>query len=279
MKDKIAIISDIHGNLEALKSVLKDIKKRKISYIICTGDIIAKGMHDKECLKLVRNNCNVVLSGNCDEYYSKDFDLANEEEIEKKRILWNKDKLSDKDREYLSNLPYCYECYISGRLVRLFHAGPNKLEDFAGNIDTIEKLYNSFLPSTNTVSNKKADIVIYGHIHTQFVQKLYNRTIINAGSVGNSIDVIRNDEKDGDVRNTTVANYLVIYGNMNSRNMDEKISYELVSIPYDIEKELSQNSDNIEFEEYKEELKNGKYREMEKIYKYFKIRGIDKEKI
>ena len=40
---KIAIISDIHGNLEALKSVLNDIKNRNIDKIYCLGDIIAKG--------------------------------------------------------------------------------------------------------------------------------------------------------------------------------------------------------------------------------------------
>ena len=43
--EKIAIISDIHGNLEALKSVLIDIKKENINNIYCLGDIIGKGMH------------------------------------------------------------------------------------------------------------------------------------------------------------------------------------------------------------------------------------------
>ena len=38
--DKIAIISDIHGNLEALKAVLKDIQERNIDKIFCLGDII-----------------------------------------------------------------------------------------------------------------------------------------------------------------------------------------------------------------------------------------------
>lgn len=108
---------------------------------------------------------------------------------------------------------------------------------------------------------------------------MYNRTIINTGSVGNSLDVFRNDKKDGNVKNTTVANYLIIFGNYNSKNIDEKISYELVSVPYDIEKELASNTDNIEMSSYEEELRNGKYRNMEKIYKSFEIRGIDKNKI
>ena len=42
---RIAIISDIHGNLEALKETLRDIKTRKVDKIICLGDIIAKGAY------------------------------------------------------------------------------------------------------------------------------------------------------------------------------------------------------------------------------------------
>ena len=48
----IAVISDIHGNLEALKSVLEDIKKRNIEKIICLGDIIAKGSNKWKISKI-----------------------------------------------------------------------------------------------------------------------------------------------------------------------------------------------------------------------------------
>ena len=49
---KIAVISDIHGNLEAMNRVLEDIKKRNIDKIFCLGDIILKGTHMKECLSV-----------------------------------------------------------------------------------------------------------------------------------------------------------------------------------------------------------------------------------
>lgn len=273
MNSRVAIISDIHGNLEALKAVLNDIKERKIDNIICLGDIISKGTHQHECLNLIRNNCNIVLRGNCDEYFSGSFDLSSKDDW----IIWNQSKLTDEDKKYLQNLPYCYEFYMSGRLVRLLHASPKKINNFVGNIDTIDRLYSLFLPSNNTISKEKADVVIYGHIHIPFMQKIYNRVIINTGSVGNAIDVFRNDEKDGNVKNTTVANYLVISGNIDSKNIDEKISYELISIPYDIDKELIDNEDNIELESYTEEIRNGKYRNMETIYKSFELRGIDKD--
>lgn len=277
--DKIAIISDIHGNLEALKSVLSDIKEREINKIICLGDIIAKGTHQQECTELIKNNCDIVLKGNCDEYFTSDIDLSTKSKQEVDRIIWNKSKLSDENISYLKGLPYCYEFYMSGRLIRLFHAHPERIDKFAGNIDKIERLYELFLPSDNTISSLIADIVIYGHIHTPYVQKIYNRMIINTGSVGNAIDVFRNDEKDGDIKNTTVANYLILSGIYDSTNINNKISYELVSIPYDIDKELNDNSDNIELDSYQEEIRNGKYRDMKKIYDSFKMRGIDKDKI
>lgn len=277
--EKIAIISDIHGNLEALKTVLEDIKKRNINKIFCLGDLIAKGSNQHECVELIKNNCDIVLQGNCDKYYTSNIDLSKESKQEIERIRWNKSKLTKEDINYLSKLPYCFEFYLSGRLVRCFHASAERLNEAVGNIDQIDKLYHLFLPSKNTSSQKTADIIIYGHIHTQFVQKIYNRTIINPGSVGNALDVFRNDKKDGNVLNTTVANYLILSGTYHSKNRKKKISYELVSIPYDIDKELKSNLDNIEFSSYEEEIRKGKYRDMEKIYQSFLIRGINKDKI
>lgn len=186
-----------------------------------------------------------MLRGNCDEYFTSNIDLLNKTKQKIDIINWNKDKLMQEDIKYLSNLPYYFEFYMSGKLVRLFHATPEKINDFVENIDSIDRLYKLFLPSNNTISNKKTDIIIYGHIHIPFIQKIYNRTIINTGSVGNSLDIFRNNEKDGNVKNTTIANYLIISGNYNSKNIDEKISYELISIPYNIDKELKSNIDNI----------------------------------
>ncbi len=276
---KIAIISDIHANLEALKSVLKDIESRNINKIYCLGDIIAKGSHPKECIDLVNEKCEIVLRGNCDEYFTSDIDLSNKTVQEINRIKWNKSMLDDEAIKYLTNLPFCYEFYMSGRLIRLVHAHPEKIDKFAGNIDSIKNIYSLVLPSDNTVSDEKADVLIYGHLHTPYVQKMYNRYIINTGSVGNAVDVFRNPSKDGNLKNTTVANYLILSGNLDSKNIDETFSFELVSVPYDIDKEINNSNGNIELESYAEELRSGMYRDMDKIYDSFSSRGINKEDI
>ena len=160
---KIAIISDIHGNLEALKATLNDIEKRKVDKIICLGDTVAKGVHPKECIELIRKNCEIVLQGNCDFHFSSEHDNINEmPEQEQKRIKWNQSLISKEDREYLLNLPFCYEFYMSGSLVRLFHATPVANNIAILNVDSIETKYQMFLPSKNTVSQNIAILLETG---------------------------------------------------------------------------------------------------------------------
>ncbi len=277
--DKIAVISDVHGNLEALNAVLADVKERGIERIICLGDIIAKGTHQNECVELIRKHCCAVVKGNCDEYFTSEHELSTKNEVEARRIVWTKSKVSSENAAYLQSLPFCHEFYLSGRLVRMFHAHPQVIDKFVGNIDRLESIYGLFLPGEHTISDLKADVVVYGHIHIPYIQKMYNRVIVNAGSVGNSIDIYRNKEKDGNVENTAVANYAILMGVYDSKDFKEKISYELISVPYDKEKELEKNSDNIEIDSYQDEIREGKYRDMTKVYKRLADRGIDVEKI
>ncbi len=61
-----ALVSDIHGNLEALKVVLADIRGRGITEIVCLGDIIGYGPNPRECLDMMRNSDTLIL-GNHEE--------------------------------------------------------------------------------------------------------------------------------------------------------------------------------------------------------------------
>ena len=273
---RIAIISDIHGNLEALKTTLQDIEKRNVDKIICLGDIIAKGVHQKECLELVKEKCDIVLQGNCDcSFSAKHKNIEELSEAEQRRIKWNQTFLSDEDRKYLLNLPYCYELYLSGSLVRLFHATPTAIDKVVLNLDSFETKYKMFLPSEKTQTQNVADVVIYGHIHHPYLDKLYNKTLINIGSVGNSFDVIRNDSKDSSKLETTKSYYMIIEGEYGSKEYTSDVSFQFIKVPYNIDKELEDEHLNIEKENYRFELKEGKYRNMNKIKDNFRKLGIN----
>lgn len=273
---KIAVISDVHANLEALKATIKDIEKRKVDKIICLGDTISKGAHPKECIEIIKNKCEVVIRGNCDRHFATKHENINEmPEVEKERLIWNQSILSEEEMQYLYNLPFCHEFYMSGSLVRLFHATPEADNEAVVNEDKIETKIKMFYPSEKTISQNTADVVIYGHIHHPYMDKLYNKTLINVGSVGNSFDVIRNPEKDSNVLETTKSYYLIIEGEYGSKEYTSDISFQFVKVPYDIDKELESGSKNIEKDIYRLELKEGIYRNMKKVNDSFKELGID----
>ncbi len=273
---KIAIISDIHGNLEALKQTIEDIEKRKVDKIFCLGDIIAKGVHPEECVKLIKEKCEIVLRGNFDRHYSdKNRDINQLEGVQKERFIFNKTHTTEESRDYLFNLPYSYEFYMSGSLIRLFHATPKKDNIAIINNDKIKDKYEMFMPSENTISQKTADIVVYGHIHHQYMDKLYNKTLINVGSVGNSFDVIRNDKKDSNVKETLCSQYLIIEGNYQDEEYNEDLSFSFIRVQYDLERELKDVYISNEKETYLYEMKNALYRNMEKINENFERLGIN----
>ena len=95
--EKIAIISDVHGNLVALKQVLDDIKSQKIKHISCLGDLVAKGSQPKETIELIKKECEVVIKGNCDDIVSSNCST--------KEHLWNREKLGKDNIE----LKFCLQ--------------------------------------------------------------------------------------------------------------------------------------------------------------------------
>ena len=275
MKERIAIISDIHGNLEALKTVLKDIEKRNIKHIYCLGDIIAKGCHPHECLMLIKQHCEVIIQGNCDFFFTKSMDLKDTNDINTKRRKWNQSLLTKDDLEYLQELPYSYDLYMSGSLIRLFHATPNDIKGLVTTYSSQEEKYQMFLPTGFVESKEEADVVIYGHTHMMSLEQLYNKTLINVGSVGNPINVFRDSKKDSNNMETTRANYLIVEGDLHSTTYND-ISFQFVKVCYDIDKELSKQEYNIEREAYQQELRDGIYREMDRVKAFLKEKNIEK---
>ena len=106
-----ALISDIHGNLEALEVVLEDIKSQEVDEIFCLGDVIGYGPNPRECIDRVMDSCKMTLLGNHDQGAMFDPDGFN---IGAERaIFWTRDQLeSPNDRvnnekrwEFLGMLP------------------------------------------------------------------------------------------------------------------------------------------------------------------------------
>jgi predicted phosphodiesterase len=236
--ERIAIISDIHGNMPALEAVLEDIYSRGIKRIFCLGDLSGKGPSSAEAVDKIREHCEVVIKGNWD-YYMTDI---HDNEI----IKWHQNKLGADRLEYLKALPIYKEFYISGKLIRLCHASPNDLFHRVY-LSTKESERMKLFEPTATL-DIEADVVGYGDIHGAHIDNFNGKTIFNVGSVGNPLEI-------------TQASYGIIEGKLNEK---EKASFAitLVRVPYNIELAIEQAelSDMPSIEAYVKELRTAVYR-------------------
>jgi predicted phosphodiesterase len=240
--DRIAIISDIHGNIPALKEVLADIKTRNIKRIFCLGDLAGKGPSSAEAVDLVRENCELVVKGNWD------FFMA---EQKSEMLLWHQNKLGKERLKFMRELPVYAEFYMSGKLIRLCHACPNDIFHRT-HLSSDKKDRLRLLEATKSLG-EESDVVGYGDIHSAHIDNFDGKTIFNTGSVGNPLDI-------------TQSSYAVIEGVYESKEPSPFV-ISIVRIPYDIKLAIKQamETDMPDKEAYINELKTGIYRGRRKV--------------
>ncbi|UCB42287.1 MAG: metallophosphoesterase family protein [Dehalococcoidales bacterium] len=238
--DRIAIISDIHGNMPALEAVLQDIRGRDIERILCLGDLVGKGPHSDRAVDICREVCEQVIMGNWDDYIRGEPNNPMKE--------WHQQRLGSERLEYLKDLPYIIEFYMSGKKVRLFHASNKGIYDRVFMDDTRESHRGMFNNTDFTGDAFVPDVVGYGDIHSAYLKSFRQRTLFNTGSVGNPLDL-------------TMASYIIMEGEYGSEAGDT-LSIQIIRVPYDVELAIQQARDEgmPELEAYESELRTTRYR-------------------
>lgn len=241
--ERIAVISDVHGNIPALDAVMQDIRRRGITRILCLGDLVGKGPHSEVAVDRIRDACEAVVQGNWDEFIGKT--------TENETIVWHQKRLGEERIQYLASLPFSLDFFLSGKLVRLFHASPRSLYERIRQGDPLEKR-TSLFENTELTERKpgeqQPDIVGYGDIHAAYVQSFFGKTLFNAGSVGNPLEI-------------TQASYAILEGEFGSQTPGV-VSIQLVRVPYDISLalRLAEEESMPELPEYRQELTTARYR-------------------
>jgi putative phosphoesterase len=188
---RIAIISDIHGNLPALKAVLNDIETRKIDQVICLGDLVDFAPWPNEVIQLIRSLKMMTIMGNHDERIAFDLPvipLSKHSEKEtlarNKAINHSKAIITADNKAYLASLQKSILLQFEDCRLHLTHASPQSIDEYLYEDDG--ELLEERLLSTN------ADVLLIGHTHLPYIKDFGNKKIVNVGSVGRSKEPGRN---------------------------------------------------------------------------------------
>jgi predicted phosphodiesterase len=196
---KYAVISDVHANAEALRSVLDDIKKRLIREIFFLGDAVGYGPEPNESVKLLNAECENMIAGNHDWGVLGLADTGSFNEYARLALAWTRGVLTAGNNEILRASPLKSE--ISELAIALVHATPCEPES-----------WHYLLTLSDAEINFKhmhTDVCFIGHSHKPFVierdrsgalhmdrqgmrKKEGSRYIVNVGSIG--------QPRDGDPR-------------------------------------------------------------------------------
>lgn len=183
---KLLIISDIHGNKEALDAVLEV----EHDAVICLGDLVDYGPAPAECIDLIRQTGIRTIMGNHDNAvaYKVDCECGQTYKhlsVATREYTW--DQLDDSYVEFLKNLPHNMDMTFGDVTVHFAHGSPRSMYEYikpeTSDEDVLEMMHDA---------DVCADVVVIGHSHIPFVRKVDGVTIINPGSVGQS--------RDGDTR-------------------------------------------------------------------------------
>jgi len=195
---KIALISDIHGNLEALENVLRDIEKRGAEKIHFLGDAVGYGCNPNECVKLIANHCEIKLLGNHD-YAAMGLEaVENFNQLAQTSIQWTQDVLTKKSITTLAD----FEMEADFHDFHMVHGSPGEPDQWRYILTTQQaaKEFDAFSQSTCFVGHSHLPAIFIrdgNNEVAQFSKSSWeringNKYIINIGSVG--------QPRDGDPR-------------------------------------------------------------------------------
>jgi putative phosphoesterase len=189
---RIAVLSDIHANLDALRAVWQDIEQQKPDAVYCLGDLVGYGAYPNEVIAFLQERQVPTVLGNYDEGVG--FDLSEcgcaytrpDDRLRGDQSLrWTQAKTGAEAKTYLQTLPLQIRLEERSPKLLLVHGSPRKVNEYIFEdrpVATFERIARL----------AGADVLLFGHTHLPYQKRVGATLFVNDGSVGKP--------KDGDPR-------------------------------------------------------------------------------
>lgn len=179
---KIALLADIHGNVDALRAVIKAASAENVDHYIIAGDFIGYYYRSAQVLEELEEVKIIAIRGNHEDLYRSWIEKPETRAGIVEKYGSSFEKLQNLKLDKLLNLPEQKEFTVLNKEVLLCHGSPWGHDEYIYpdcSEDKIQKLYSY-----------KKDIIVFGHSHYQLLWERNDQIVINPGSVGQPRDYI-----------------------------------------------------------------------------------------
>jgi putative phosphoesterase len=204
---RVALISDLHSNLAALRAVLRDLPR--VERVVCVGDLVGYCAEPNEVIRLVRRKKIEGVGGDHD-HAAVTGNPWGLNRVAAEVALWTHRRLTGEGLEYLKALPERLETELGGRRLLVVHGSPR--DPLGGRVppeSTSREL-------AEAVGDAEADVIVFGHTHQPMKRMIFGKLLVNPGSVG--------QPRDRDPK----ASYAVL-------RLGEEVGVDFRRVEYDVE--------------------------------------------
>jgi putative phosphoesterase len=190
--NRVAVISDIHGNLPALEASLDAIGAIGVDAVYYGGDLVGYGPHPNEVCALIGEREIPTIYGNYDYAIARDLEdcgcayvTAHDRELGQQSVVWTLAHTRQRAKDFMRELPFDLRFELGEQRVRLVHGSPRKVNEYLFE----DKPARTF---ERIAGLSDCDVLVFGHTQKPWIHSYGGVLFVNCGSVGKP--------KDGDPR-------------------------------------------------------------------------------
>jgi putative phosphoesterase len=214
---RVAVITDIHGNLPALQAALGRIDELAIEDVYCGGDLVGYGPHPNEVCAVIGERAIPTIYGNYDYAIARDLEdcgcayvTRRDRELGQQSVAWTLANTDQASKHFMRGLPFDLHFPVGDQDVHLVHGSPRKVNEYLFE-DKPARLYERLAAAEND------QVLVFGHTHKPWIHTYGGVAFVNCGSVGKP--------KDGDPR----AAFAIL------EPSETGVRASIVRVPYDAE--------------------------------------------
>jgi putative phosphoesterase len=189
---RVAVITDIHGNLPALEIALARTHELGIETVYCGGDLVGYGPHPNEVCAVIEERAIPTIYGNYDHAIARDLEdcgcayiTPHDRVLGQQSVDWTLAHTDQRAKDFMRGLPFDLRFDLGAHAVHLVHGSPRKVNEYLFE-DKPARLYERLAAA------EEAELLVFGHTHKPWVHEYGGVLFVNCGSVGKP--------KDGDPR-------------------------------------------------------------------------------